>query len=125
MISLTTKGDFSKSMKYLEKLMNITKRSPFDKYGEMGVKALKSMTPVDTGKTAASWDYVVKRERDSTTIVWTNSNVNQNVNVAVLIQMGHGTGYGSYVRGVDYINPALKPIFEQIATELRKEVSSE
>jgi hypothetical protein len=32
-----------------------------------------------------------------------------------MLQYGHGTQSGAYVEGIDYINPALKPIFEKIA----------
>ncbi len=122
-INLTTKGNFEKTTKFLDRIKQIGNSSIFDKYGEMGVEALSKATPVDTGLTASSWGYQVERKFGSTTITWTNSNINSGVNIAVIIQQGHGTGTGGYVKGIDYINPALKPIFEQIKDALWREVT--
>lgn len=126
-ISLETKGDFSKTYKYFKdlslfssyKLMGV-----LEKYGEEGVKALQSTTPKDSGLTASSWSYEITVEKDLVTISWNNSNINDGVPIAVLIQYGHGTGTGGYVEGVDYINPAMHPIFKQIADSAWKEVNS-
>ena len=124
-ISLETKGDFSKTYKYFKdlslfssyKLMGV-----LEKYGNEGVKALQSTTPKDSGLTASSWSYDIEVEKDLITISWNNSNINDGVPIAVLIQYGHGTGTGGYVEGVDYINPAMHPIFKQIADSAWKEV---
>lgn len=88
-----------------------------------GVEALQDATPKDTGKTAESWDYKIDATDKGITIVWTNSNVNDGANIAMLIQYGHGTGSGAYIEGVDYINPALKPIFQEIADNAWVEVT--
>ena len=80
----------------------------------MGVEALRAATPVNTGKTADSWTYEVKSSPGSTTIEWKNTNVNNHVNIALIIQYGHGTGWGGYVPPNDYINPALKPVYDAI-----------
>ena len=124
-IYLEVKGDFSKTYKSLKdlslfstyKLMGI-----LEKYGEEGVRALQSTTPKDSGLTANSWSYDIEVEKDLITISWNNSNINDGVPIAVLIQYGHGTGTGGYVEGVDYINPAMHPIFKQIADSAWKEV---
>lgn len=89
----------------------------------MGVDALSAATPVDTGKTAASWGYVITRTSDTATITWTNSNVNNGVPIALILQYGHGTGTGGYVKGRDYIKPAIRPVFDELANELWKEVT--
>ena len=89
----------------------------------MGVSALSSATPIDTGKTAASWGYEIESDDDGTRIIWTNSNVNKNVNIAIILQYGHGTGTGGYVQGRDYINPAMQPVFDQIADAVWREVT--
>ena len=123
MISVKVKGDYKKATSYLEKLKNALKLGILDKYGAMGVDALQDATPKDTGLTAASWDYEINRTNNSVSIVWTNSNIQNGANIAVLIQYGHGTGWGSYVQGVDYINPALAPIFQQIADDSWKEIT--
>lgn len=93
-----------------------------DKYGEEGVKALREATPVRTGLTRDSWSYEVVSSKYGYKIVWKNSNVVNGVNVAVLIQYGHGTRNGGYVEGIDYINPALRPVFEKIANDIWRKV---
>lgn len=94
-----------------------------DKYGKQGVSALSSATPVDSGLTANSWRYEIETKGDQTTIYWSNSNINKGVNIAVILQYGHGTRNGGYVVGRDYINPAMRPIFDSIANEAWKEVA--
>lgn len=91
-------------------------------YAEDGLRALKEATPVDTGKTAASWGYEIRENPSSVSIVWTNSNVVDGVPIALVIQYGHVTPTGGYVSGRDYINPALKPVFDKILYEVWKEV---
>lgn len=128
-VVLTTKGDFSKSLKFLNNLRwkKLTRKA--DKYGKMGVDALKQATPRDTGTTAESWFYEVYSNDNRLTIYWCNRNLAGNpgryqVNVAVLIQYGHATRNGGFVVGYDYINPTMLPIFEKIAKDLWMEVSS-
>lgn len=123
MLRIQAEGDFTKTMKFLERAKHLVGISVFDKYGQAGVEALRSATPKDTGETANSWYYEVNREGNKVTINWLNRNVNDGVNIAVIIQYGHGTGTGGYVRGVDYINPAMKPVFDKIADDLWREVT--
>lgn len=124
MIQFVHKGDFSKTSKFLERALEAIKLGQLDKYGRMGVDALAAATPVDSGATAASWNYSIERNGSSVSIVWSNSNVNKGVNIALILQLGHGTGTGGYVQGRDYINPAIQPIFDQIADSAWKEVTS-
>lgn len=124
MITIKQKGDFKKLNRYLERLLNVIKRGELDKYGRMGVDALMAATPVDTGKTAQSWYYEVKHTNGGASIVFRNSNINDGVPIAIILQLGHGTGTGGYVAGRDYINPAIQPIFDQIANDAWKEVTS-
>lgn len=123
MISFRHKGDFSKLEQYLQKMKGVVKRSDFDKYGQAGVAALASATPVDTGKTAASWFYEVKYEATGVTITFNNSNIQNGVPIAIILQYGHGTGTGGWVQGRDYINPAIQPIFDKIANDAWEEVT--
>lgn len=95
-----------------------------NRYGQQGVAALSSATPVDSGATSQSWDYEVKKLGGTYIISWTNSEVIDGVPVAILLQYGHGTGTGGYVQGRNYINPAIKPIFDKIANEVWKVVTS-
>lgn len=122
-IQFKQKGDFSKTEKFLKKLRKLDLDSVLDKYGKLGVDALSKATPVDTGKTAASWDYKIEKGKGVVTITWTNSNVNNGVPIALLIQYGHGTGTGGYVQGIDYIKPAIRPIFDDLAKALWEEVT--
>lgn len=123
-IKFTHKGDFSKTEKFLNALRGKRYLNRLDELAQLGVQALSSATPVDTGTTAASWYYEIKHDKDTTTIEWLNSNVQDNVNIAVILQYGHGTGTGGYVQGRDYINPAMRPIFDEIADKAWKEVTS-
>lgn len=122
-MTYTYSGDLKGTRGFLNRLKQDRFVDRLDKYGQMGVKALRDATPRDTGKTANSWDYVIEQNRDSVTITWTNSNENRSIPIALLIQYGHATRNGGWISGIDYINPALKPIFEQIATSAWKEVS--
>lgn len=122
MISLTSKGKYKKANSYLEKLLEVAKLGALDKYGQMGVEALKASTPVDSGETANSWSYIIEHDSSGAKIVWINSNAPKGVNIALILQYGHGTGTGGYVKGLDYINPAMAPIFDQIAEDAAKEV---
>ena len=92
--------------------------------GTRGVAALRSATPVDSGITASSWDFHIEHEKGRVSIVWTNSSSNEGLPIAILLQYGHGTGTGGYVEGIDYINPAIKPVFDEIAEEVWKEVKN-
>lgn len=115
-------GNFSKTTKYLNNISKALQNANFEKYGEKGVDALREATPKDTGTTSESWSYSITKTKEAVTIRWSNSNVNQGVNIAVILQYGHGTKNGGYVRGIDYINPAMRPIFEQMAKEAWEEV---
>lgn len=122
---ITCSGDLSKTMKFLNRLQNKEYLNILAKYGQKGVDILRASTPVETGKTANSWYYEIEQDRDVTTISWCNRNVNDGVVIAAIIQYGHGTGWGGYVSGTDYINPAMKPIFDDLANECWKEVTKE
>lgn len=125
MITIKHRGSFSNTERFFERIRNGKYLRQFDEYGRQGVNALMAATPVDTGKTAASWYYeIIRNDRGSYSIQWKNSNVNDGVVVAVLIQYGHGTKNGAYVQGVDYINPALAPVFQKIADDAWKEVTN-
>ena len=93
-----------------------------NEYGKQGVELLRDATPVDTGKTATGWDYEIEVNSQGISLYWVNNNVNEGVPIAILIQYGHATRNGSYVQGIDYINPTLRPLFESMATKLWKEV---
>lgn len=124
MIKFTHKGDFSKLNTFLEKAKSSIKLSELDKYGRAGVAALSSATPVDTGLTASSWDYRIERSTNQVTITFINTNIQNGVPIAIILQYGHGTGTGGYVQGRDYINPAIQPIFDEMAESAWKEVTS-
>lgn len=122
MITFTQKGDFSKLDSYLNNLKGLFGRSDLDKYGRMGVEALSSATPYDSGNTAGSWYYKINKSGNLTSLEFCNSNVNKGVQIAIILQYGHGTGTGGWIEGRDYINPAIQPIFDQILNDMWKEV---
>ena len=123
MISFRQKGDFSKLSRYLVKTKDAVKRVDLDRFGQEGVAALESATPVDSGLTSRSWYYEIKRDKNSMTISFNNSNIQNGVPIAVILQYGHGTRNGGWVEGRDYINPAIQPIFDKIADNAWKEVT--
>ena len=123
MIKFRQKGDFSKVTKYLAKVKDIAKLNNLDKYGREGVAALASATPVDSGLTANSWSYKIERQSGSVSISFHNTNINKGVPIAIILQYGHGTKNGGWVEGRDYINPAIRPIFDKIANDAWKEVT--
>ena len=123
MITFRQKGDFSKLTRYFERVKEAVKLGDLDKYGQAGVDALASATPSDSGLTASSWYYEIINQNGSARIIFKNSNINAGVPIAIILQYGHGTGTGGWVEGRDYINPAIRPIFDQIAENAWKEVT--
>ncbi len=114
-ITFKHSGSFTKLEKFLIKNNKRDYTSLLKIYGDLGVQALSQATPKKTGSTASSWYYDIVDNGDSVSIQWKNRNLQNGVNVAILLQYGHGTGSGGYVQGIDYINPAMRPIFETIA----------
>lgn len=123
MISFTHKGNFKKTENFFKRIGNGEYTRGLKDYAEAGLSALREATPVDTGKTADSWGYRIEKTRKGIQIVWTNDNINDGVNVAIVIQYGHGMPSGYYVQGIDYINPALKPLFDLMGKKVWKEVT--
>lgn len=121
-ISFKHKGNFDKTTKFLQRAKKREFYSNLDKYGEMGVQALSSATPIKTGQTARSWHYKIETTKNSVSIVWYNTNVNEGANIALLLNYGHGTPSGGYVRGKNFIKPAMKSIFETIEKGVWEEV---
>lgn len=124
MISFRQKGDFLKLTRYLEKAQKVIQIDDLDKYGRQGVAALESATPVDTGLTSKSWKYEINRNKNSVSISFYNTNIQNGIPIAIILQYGHGTRNGGWVQGRDYINPAIQPIFDEIAKSAWKEVKS-
>lgn len=123
MIGFRLKGDFSKTTNFLSNLRQKLFTDILDRYGRQGVAALSSATPVDTGLTANSWYYKIERDEDSVKIAFCNSNIQNGIPIAIILQYGHGTGTGGWVEGRDYINPAIQPIFDKLASAAWREVT--
>ena len=122
MISVKCTGDFAKTFKFLEGIEKLTLKDVLNKYGKEGVKALSAATPVDTGNTASQWGYKVTTGKSGSTVTWTNDSVNKGIPIVILLQYGHSTKNGGYVSGVDFINPAMKTIFNNMADSVWREV---
>jgi hypothetical protein len=123
MITIVAKGSFDRTASWMRKMASGEIYNVLSKYGEVGRAALAQATPTDSGQTAASWSSDVSKKGNVWQITWSNSNENAGVNVAIILQYGHGTGTGGYVAGQDYINPAIKPVFDQIAEAVWREVT--
>lgn len=125
-VNFTHKGNFNNFEKFLVNSLHINSliRPILDKYGKLGVEALKEATPKDTGKTADSWVYeITKDSKGNYQIIWSNTNVVDDwANIAILLQYGHATRNGGFVKGRDYINPAIEKVFQGMAKEAWEEV---
>lgn len=124
MIKAELTGDFSKTKKFLNRLLSKDPFSGIEKIAKEGVTALSAATPVDTGLTAASWIYEIERQKGKVIVYFSNLNENNGVNIAVILQYGHGTKNGGFVQGRDYINPAIRPIFDKMEEDMWKVVVS-
>ena len=122
MITVESKGNFDNTEKLLKRIKSRDYIKVLDKFGQQGVTALSGATPTRSGKTASSWDYEVLVSGGGVTLQWTNSNINNGVSIAIILQYGHGTRNGGYVVGRDYINPAMRPLFDKMADEAWKAV---
>lgn len=123
MVTFTVSGSYKKTKKFLKKASKMDIRSVLEKYGKKGVEALRKATPKDTGKTSESWSYEIQNGPNGPVLYWKNSNRVDGVLIALILQYGHGTRQGAYVQGRDYINPAIRPIFDDFAKNAWKEVT--
>lgn len=123
-ISIISRGDFSKTEKFLKQSMGRNYLDILDEYGRYGVEALSANTPVDTGLTAASWEYEIVTDKNTASIIWKNTNIQNGVNIALILQYGHATRNGYFIEGRDYINPAIQPILDSLAERAWREVSN-
>ena len=123
-ISWSVSGSFKNTEAFLAAMLKDNIPPELEVIAREGVAALTAATPLMSGETAYSWDYEIVKKRGSWSIFWTNSNIDDNVKIAVILQYGHATGTGGYVQGQDYINPALRPIFDKLADRAWKVVTS-
>jgi hypothetical protein len=124
MISRSSDGNFDKTLNFLVFMKSGDLFKQLDHYGRVGVDALSSASPVDTGLMSQSWGYQLGHEKGKYSISWFNTDREGGVNIAVIIQYGHGTGTGGYVQGRDYINPAMRPIFDKIVADIWRQVTN-
>lgn len=123
-INLSSSGSFEHVIKFLEKIRVLDISKILNKYGKLGVSQLEKYTPKRTGLTASSWTYDITYSATHASVSWHNTNINDGVQIAMLIQYGHGTRNGGYVQGIDYINPALEPIFSKMADDAWEEIKN-
>jgi len=125
MVEVTSSsGGFKKTKSFLESILKIDYDSVLKRVADDGLKALSMATPRKTGKTAESWSYEIEKTNGKITVYFNNSNIVNYVNIAIILQYGHGTKNGGYVAGRDYINPALKPIFDKMSKDMWEVVVS-
>lgn len=124
MFHVSSSGPYDKTKAYLERLKGDKVFDVLDSYGQLGVTALASATPVETGLTAESWGYEVSHSPGRHILSWHNTHEHNGVNIAIILQYGHGTGTGGYVEGIDYINPALRPLFDKMTEDIWREVTN-
>jgi len=122
-IGVDTSGSFKNADEFLARMLNNNLSAKLKSYGQAGVQSLSKATPIETGETAHSWDFRIVENKGGPTIEWFNTHVNHGVNIAIIIQYGHGTGTGGWVPGIDYVNPAMGPVFNKIMDDFWKEVT--
>lgn len=123
-IRFVQSGSLDKTEKFLKGVQKLDVAKIVQRQAELGVEALAAATPKDTGRTAESWRATVSQNGGGVSITWHNTDIENGFPVAVMLQYGHGTGTGGYVHGRDFINPAIRPIFDKIAEEVWKAVTS-
>jgi hypothetical protein len=124
-LQITTTGSFDRTDRFLSALKSGNQYQFLDTYAQRGVAALAAATPSETGATAASWSYEIERDGKDVTIWWTNQHKDEaGTPIVIMLQFGHGTGTGGYVQGRDFINPAISPVFDEIADAVWREVTS-
>ena len=124
-VTIKTKGSFKNFLSFSDKMLKRDYVKVLNRYAKSGLEALKANTPVDTGKTRDSWYYEIIQDKQGIKIVWKNSNVTSyGTPIVLFIQYGHYTKSGTFIQGIDFINPALKPIFSKIADNIWMEVTS-
>lgn len=122
LIKIKHSGSFKNTERFFSKALKTDYRSILEAYGDRGVAALRSATPVDSGETANAWGYLIEERNGKLAIVFTNSHIERGINIAVILNYGHGTQSGAWVSGRQYIDPAIQPIFDKIAESAWKEV---
>lgn len=124
MIEITSSGSTKNTENFLKAMEKFDVRNILTGLAQQGVEALSAATPVRTGLAAGSWGYTVEKTKGGWAVTWTNTDIESGFPVAVMIQYGYGTGTGGYVEGIDYINPALRPVFDRISEQIWKAVKS-
>lgn len=124
MITVRQKGSFQKTIQFMTQAKKSIDTAVLDKYGKEGVAILMQSTPTDSGETAASWTYAIETTYNKTTLYFSNTNIQNDVPIAIILQYGHATKNGGWVQGIDYINPAMKPVFDDLAQAVWKEVTN-
>lgn len=124
-IYLTNHGSFSKTYNFLRRILKRSYYKGLESLAQEGVRALSEATPVDTGKTAASWQYSITDDGKTVSIKWFNTNEADGIPIVVLLYYGHATKHGGYVQGRDFISPAIQPIFDKISNKAWEEVTSD
>lgn len=120
--SINTRGTLKRTETYLTRLAQLDIRPILERAGQQGVAALSNATPVDSNLAARSWSYKVSQTRGGVSLSWHNTDIENGFPVVIMLQYGYATGTGGYVRGRDFINPAVRPIFDAIANDVRKAV---
>lgn len=121
-IKIKHTGNFKKTETFLNRISNPSKLAKWNALAMEGINALSLYTPKDTGETASSWGYEIKIDSSGIKIFWTNYNLVDGVPLVILLQYGHASRDNGYVEGRDFINPAMRPVFDRIEQEVWKEV---
>lgn len=124
MIKIKHRGNFNNVERFFNRMLGLSIRNILAEYGEIGVGLLQQSTPKDTGHTRDCWSYTIETTGRRSILAFENTNIKNGVNIAIILNYGHGTNNGGYVAGRNYINPTIQPLFDKIADDLWKKVTS-
>lgn len=122
MIRIEHQGSFKNTERFGRSALAMDYRRILHIFGQAGVRALAAATPKDTGATASGWGYRMTISSRRLRLTWFNEHTTGQTPIVILIQYGHGTRQGGYVQGRDFINPAIRPIFDGLAEAIWWEV---
>lgn len=123
-ITFETKGDFKFTMRFLKKISSVAFYKKLEQYAKEGVEALANATPKKTGDLSLRYSYEIDVGMDSTTITWHNDKTINGQSLVLMLNYGHGTRNGGWVNGLNFVDPAMAPVFEKMAENLWKEAIS-
>lgn len=123
-IKVKVLGNFDITEKYFNTALHITDIPKIEKIAEKAVKKFVDAIPKDSDVTAESWGYEIIQNGKGFSLIFTNSNVKNGVNIALIIDSGHATPDGKWVRGEKYLDKTTEEVYNDILNETWEELKN-